>query len=136
MRQTILRLNGTFLLVVGLAQAIFELLSHFLGLGPLGTRFVDSAYTIGFFEAHGLAVLIGLLLLRAAVVRPDRFWHAFAVVVHLLLGGANLLFWSSFVELDFVGPGLVATVFDGIFLVAESYWYRQAGQVKQAIDQR
>jgi hypothetical protein len=76
---------------------IFELLSHFFGVGPLGRIFAGSHYTIDFFEAHGLAFLIGVLLIRVAAADTKRFWHGFAACVPVLLGGANLLFWSSFV---------------------------------------
>jgi hypothetical protein len=122
----ILRVNAVFLLVVGFAQAVLELLSHFRGVGPLAERFVDSPYTIGFFEAHGLAALIGLMMFHASLGRPKRSWHLYAMGVHLLLGGANLLFWDSFVRLDFVAPGIVATVFHGAFILAQAGCYTQA----------
>lgn len=118
--KTILRLNAIFLMLIGSLQMVSELLSHFKGIGPLGDRFMASPYTIGFFEAHGLAVLMGILLWRASA-SPERFWHQFAIIVHILLGCANLLFWNSFVQLDFVLPGVVATVFHGIFIVSEAY---------------
>ena len=36
-----------------------------------------------------------------------------------LLGGANLLFWSSFVYWGLVPMGAIATVFHGLFLIAQ-----------------
>ena len=125
-RKNVLRLNAVFLLLVSLAQATSELLSYFLGVGPLAGKFTSSPYTIGFFEAHSLATLIGLILFKASLGEPERFWHIFAVSVHLLLGGANILFWDSFVTLDFVGPGIVATFFHGIFVVTHTGCYLQA----------
>jgi hypothetical protein len=47
---------------------------------------------IGFIEAHGLALIIGVPLWQAA---PLRIWHLTAAAVHLLLGTANLVFWPS-----------------------------------------
>ena len=123
LNKLILRLNAGFLMLIGFLQMTFELLSHYKGVGPLADRFIASPYTIGFFEAHGLAVLMGVLLWRASA-KPERFRHQFAVVVHILLGGANLLFWNSFVQLNFVLPGIVATVFHGIFIVSEIYCAR------------
>jgi hypothetical protein len=117
-RAAILKADGAFLALVGGAQMIFELLSHFRGVGPLGQIFTASHYTLGFFEAHGFALLIGLLLIFVASADPKRFWHTFAVCVHMLLGGANLLFWSSFVALRLVPMGIVATVFHGLFILA------------------
>ena len=120
LNKAILRFNAVFLILIGSLQMVFELLSHYLGVGPLAGRFLGSPYTLGFFEAHGLAVVIGILLWRAAA-EPQLFWHQLAVGVHILLGGANLLFWDSFVQLDFVAPGIVATVFHGLFIALESY---------------
>jgi len=51
-----------------------------------------SPHTIGGFEAHGLAVILGVLLLRAAKQADRRSWHALGLSVHLLLGAANLVF--------------------------------------------
>jgi hypothetical protein len=120
LNKTVLKLNAAFLILIGSLQMIFESLSHFKGLGPLSDRFMGSPFTIGFFEAHGLAALMGLLLWRASA-NPEKFWHQFAIVIHVLLGGANLLFWSSFVQLDFVLPGIIATVFHGVFIIFEAY---------------
>jgi hypothetical protein len=113
-----LRADGAFLALVGGAQMCFELLSHFRGVGPLGRIFTDSHFTIGFLEAHGLALMIGLLLIFVAPADRRRFWHAFAACVHLLLGGANLLFWNSFVALGLVPMGVGATAFHGLFILA------------------
>ena len=115
--------DGCFLALVGGVQMSFELLSHFFGGGPLGRIFAGSPYTIGFFEAHGLALLIGLLLILAALASPTRVWHGFAACVHVLLGGANLLFWSSFAVWGLVPMGIVATVFHGLFLIAQLFCF-------------
>jgi hypothetical protein len=117
LRKAVLLANGWFLVLVGGAQMIFELLSHFSGIGPLGRIFAASPYTIGFFEAHGLAFLAGLLLIFAASAEPQRFWHAFALSLHLLLGAANLTFWQSFVIWELVAAGVVATALHGVFVV-------------------
>jgi hypothetical protein len=122
-RSKLMRANGAFLALVGGAQMSFELLSHFGGIGPLGRIFAGSHYTIGWLEAHGLAFLIGLLLIFVAAADPKRFWHGFAACVHLLLGGANLLFWSSFVYWGLVPMGAIATVFHGLFLVAQLFFF-------------
>lgn len=120
-RQLILRLDGGFLGFVGLAQMLFEVLSHYFGIGPLAERFLNSPYTIGFFEAHGLAVFVGLLLIKFSS-KPERFWNWIAVAIHVFLGGANLLFWESFVQLDFILPGIIATTIHILFLFFQLYF--------------
>jgi hypothetical protein len=130
-RGTLLRANGAFLALVSGTQVIFELLSHFFGVGPVGRIFAGSHYTIGWFEAHGLAFMIGLLLIGVAAANPKRFWHGSAACIHLLLGGANLLFWSSFVYWGLVPVGVIATVFHGVFLVAQIIFFVRASTDKR-----
>lgn len=68
-------------------------------------------------EAHGLAFLIGVLLLAVARKDVNRFWHAFAAAVHVLLGGANLVFWDSFTAFGVLPMGVAATVAHALFVV-------------------
>jgi len=114
-----LLLDGAFLAVVGTAALIAETAGHFLGVGPLAAS-KGSPHTIGGFEAHGLAIIIGALLLHAAGHPHPRMWHVAAMFVHLLLGGANILFWDSFVHNDMVRVGTVTTGFHVIFVLAEA----------------
>ena len=114
------RINGTFLVVVGGVQVVLELLSYYAGAGIYGPIFRSSPYTIGWVEAHGLALLIGLLFLRVAVPDGRHVWSAFAIAVHTLLGTANLVFWGSFVHFNLVTMGIAATVAHALFVAAHT----------------
>jgi phosphoglycerol transferase MdoB-like AlkP superfamily enzyme len=117
--KTILLADASFLLVVGCIQQLFELLSHFFGIGLWAKTFLHSPFTIGFFEAHGLAVLIAIMLYRAAFFAKKGFWHLCAMLVHGLLGGANLLFWTSFIHFNIVPMGIIVTGAHGFFALAQ-----------------
>jgi hypothetical protein len=91
----ILRLDGVFLTIAGGTALVAETITHFLSAGPQRDVFGGHSWaTVGFFEAHGLAIILGILLIRAAAA-PDRGRHLLAASVHLLLGGANLVFWGD-----------------------------------------
>ena len=64
--------NGVFLVVVAGVQVVFELLAYHAGAGPYGYIFDESPYAIGWVEAHGLAFIIGVLLLAVAVADLRR----------------------------------------------------------------
>ena len=113
----LLFINGCFLVVVGSAAMRSELRAYFGGKGPLAAAFYHSPYTIGFVEAHGLAILTGLQLLWASRRRRKWFWHLSATLVHLLLGGSNLLFWRSFVHFHRIPVGIITTIMHGCFSV-------------------
>lgn len=118
----VLGANGVFLAIVGSVQVVFEIVGHFAGRGPFGAVFEGSTFTIGFVEAHGLAVIVGaLMILAAREASPQPRWHGVSVAVHALLGGANLLFWDSFVAIGIVPVGVAATLLHGVFFAAGAW---------------
>jgi hypothetical protein len=58
---------------------------------------------------HGLAFILGLLLLRAARWEPAARLHLLGAGIHLLLGTSNLLFWAFIVAMDVVMAEIVIT---------------------------
>ena len=120
-RQRIMIIDGLFLAVVGAAQVTLEVLAHFLGVGPYASILDRSPYTIGWVEAHGLAAMIGVLLVVIGAPDRRRFWHAFALAVHLLLGAANLVFWQSFVDFATVPFGELGTAAHVLFATAQAW---------------
>ncbi|HEX5700297.1 MAG TPA: hypothetical protein VFX77_06585 [Rubrobacter sp.] len=114
-----MRLDGGFLAIAGSIGLFTDTAGRFFGVGPMAEMF-DSPHTIGGFEAHGLAIILGVLLLRAAGLAERRQWHALGLSVHLLLGAANLMFWSSFVQLDVVMVGIVTTVLHIVLICTQT----------------
>jgi hypothetical protein len=108
-RRNILRANALYL---GLAS-IFGLLALDLtgiafGRGPAAVLFAAAPSAgIGFVEAHGLALILAVLLWQA---QPVRYAHLTAAAVMGLLGAANIVFWQIFVMTKMlpVGIGLTA----------------------------
>jgi hypothetical protein len=71
-RRRLLIVSGCLLAVVGTVQVGFELMSYFRAAGPFGDIVYWLAYTVGWVEAHGFAVLVGLLFLTVAVSSGSR----------------------------------------------------------------
>ena len=114
-RQFILRANALYIGVAGFAGVIFDIRGALYGLGPQGRALANAPHAgIGFIEAHGLAVILAVLLWRA---RPDRAAHLTAVAVVALLGTANLAFWQAFVAMDALVMGYATTALHWTFVV-------------------
>lgn len=114
-RRWILRANVLFLILFGGSGFLFDLRGYFFGKGAQSILFASAPHTaIGFVEAHGLAVIIGVLLWRA---QPSRFWHFTAAAVHVLLGASNLVFWQIFVAASVLPLGYISTGFHCLFVV-------------------
>jgi hypothetical protein len=110
--------NGVFLVVAGGVQVVLELVGYYAGAGPYGDKFADSPYVVGWVEAHGLAVIIGVLLLTVAARDGRRFWHVLAAAVHAFLGIANLVFFQGFIAWGLVPAGVAATVVHFALVIA------------------
>ena len=123
--RSVLKFDGAFLLLSGGSAMIAETVGHFSGSGPMA-KMKGSPYTIGSFEAHGLAVISGVLLHRAARVPERSLWHQVGRAVHLLLAGSNMLYWSSFVEMDMIRLGIVTTLLHAVFVAAHSVCLRRS----------
>lgn len=112
-RQLILRANALYIGIAGCAGVIFDIRGVLYGLGPQGRALAEAPHAgIGFVEAHGLAVIIAVVLWRA---RPERAAHLTALAVVALLGTANLAFWRVFVAMDALTMGYVTTALHWTF---------------------
>jgi hypothetical protein len=116
-RKTILRADAAFLLIAGSGGFVADLLGAFYGIGPQGAVLAQAPHAaIGAVEAHGLAIVLGVLLWRAA---PARAWHLTAVAIHVLLGTSNLVFWSGFAAAGMLAVGYITTALHGVFATAQ-----------------
>ena len=116
-QRMILRANALFIGLAGAAGVIFDLRGAWYGAGPQGRILADVPHAaIGFVEAHGLAVILAVLLWRAA---PGRAWHLTAAAIVALLGTSNLLFWPLFAAADAMAMGYVTTTLHWTFFALQ-----------------
>lgn len=112
----LVRINAGFLILASAGGLATDIAGSFFGRGAEAVLLGDAPGTgIGFIEAHGLALIIGVTLWRIAY---SRNWHAVLAAVHVLLGTANLLFWQFFVAADVLVVGYVTTAAHWLFVVA------------------
>jgi hypothetical protein len=126
-----LRLDGGFLAIAGSLGLLVDTAGHFFGVGPMA-EMLGSPYTIGGFEAHGLAAILGAFLLHAARLAERRSWHALGLSVHALLGTANVVFWSSFLQLDVFTVGVATTALHIVFVCAQAVCLRFGTRPKRS----
>ena len=116
-RTAILVGDGAFLLVAGLAALAADLVGYFSGVGPFAAL-AGQPLSVGAVEAHGLAALVGFLLLTTPP--SDRWrWHAVAAGVHLFFGICNLLSWEVYSVMGATPAGIVSTVVHAVLFIAQ-----------------
>jgi hypothetical protein len=113
LRIAVLRANAVYLMAAAAGGLWSDILGAFFARGHVASVLSGAPHTaIGFVEAHGLALIIGMLLWLAP---PERKWHSVAAAVHLLLGTANLVFWQVFVAADLLAVGYITTSLHWLF---------------------
>jgi hypothetical protein len=97
---------------------LFDIRGVLYGLGPQGRLLAQAPHAgIGFVEAHGLAMILAVLLWRAA---PARSWHLTALAMEVLLGTSNLAFWDMFVATDALAVGYLTTGLHWVFVLLQA----------------
>jgi hypothetical protein len=106
-RQLIVRVNASYIGFFAFFGLIFDIRGVLYGVGPQGQVLAGAPLAgIGFVEAHGLALILSVVLWRSATKRDS---HAAALAMGLLLGVSNLSFWQLFVVTDQIVLGYVST---------------------------
>jgi hypothetical protein len=117
LRRALLRTNAIYIGGAASIALVFDIRGVLYGLGPQGRLLASAPHAgIGFVEAHGLALILAVLLWRAA---PARSWHLTATALEVLLGTCNLAFWEMFVATDALAAGYVTTTLHWIFVVVQ-----------------
>ena len=119
-RMLILRTDAILLALFGLFGITMDLLGYFVGTGAWQGVFFNNPLAVGAVEAHGLAIIIAVLLIGQASAKDNVAWHLTALATHLLLGISNLVFWQVFIHVNVVPLGIVATTYHFVFVIANS----------------
>jgi hypothetical protein len=131
-RVALLRANAVLLGLAAVGGLAMDVLGTFYQRGPAGRLEGDwPAAGIGFIEAHGLALIVAVVLWRGSR-EPRALWHVIAVATHVLLGSANLTFWSLvFVRFEQLPLGWATTVMHWVLVVLQ-VWAAAAAATGQA----
>jgi hypothetical protein len=135
-RRLLLRFNAVFLILAGVGAWLrLDFPAAFSGSGPLSPLIAhEPSLAIGFVEAHGFALIFGVLLWRAPTAIQ---WHLTGAAIHLLLGASNIGFWQIFVATNTLPMGRVTTVLHGLLCALHVFAAIAAARAAQdAIENR
>ena len=117
-RRLLLRANALFLILASSFALVADISGSFAGTGPQATVFAQTPLAaVGFVEAHGLALILAVLLWRGT---PTRTWHFTGLSMEGLLGIANIACWEYFVVSNAVAGGYIVTVIHLTFAAAHA----------------
>lgn len=128
-----LRIHAYFLLTMGSLASLNDLASYFFARGPFGASLYRQPLAIGPFEAHVLAAILGLVLLRHADSR-DPWWNAIAGTIALSLGTANLVWFDAFALIGSITFGVVITTIHFVFVIGQLWaWSQRSAAARAAL---
>lgn len=117
----LLQMNAAFLMFMGGAAAGADATGYFFGKGPMAPIMFRAPLAISSFEAHLLALLLGVVLWTGARQLARRRFHILAAAIHVVLGGSNLLFFErAFGSLDLRLFGIVITACHFAFVLTQT----------------
>lgn len=121
MSNTILKINGLFLMIMGTFGATMDLIGYFAGKGPFGKICFNNNLTIGQFEAHCLAIILGIIIFLGRRSINPIFFHKAAIGIHFVLFVANLIWFSIFTQTNSLVLGYITTITHFIFISLNSF---------------
>lgn len=117
--QLLLMVNGALLLAMSFVQTTLALVGHFAGAGPLASHLTTPLAALSWVEQFGQAGLIGAVLLWGARRSDAASFAVVAILLHVGLGAANLVFWDAFASSGWAVVGAAATAVH--FAMAAAY---------------
>lgn len=127
-RRRLLIADALFLVVMGVFGIGSDLASYIAGSGTFQSTFLNDPRVIGVIEAHGLALLTGIAGIAHASSNHTRYWHLHFAATHLLLGGANVVFFGVFTMVQATVMGTVVTAIHFMFVIAQIIALREASR--------
>ena len=136
MKRFILKVDGIFLAGMGMLAGIADLASYYGGKGPFGQTYFQNSIIIGGFEAHCLAVILGLILILRSKSPEGLFYNKVAIGIHCVLGISNLVWFRVFYDTGMLSMGFIATalhfnmVFFNMIAISKNWKSALAGNPK------
>lgn len=97
-RRRILRIHGSGLLILGLANAVLSTLGWLRDVGPMAFLNDDRLGHVGLIQAYLLAALFGVVLIVGSRQPAPVTWNRIGILVHLAILSAYAFHWNYFGE--------------------------------------
>jgi len=122
LRRKILRVHGSFLLVLTLINTILTMTGWALGKGPFALWQEEPFAPVGLFQAYLIMFVIGLALwLGSNQERDLAKWDLIGLLAHLPPLAVNFIFASLFTANNFHGTSVVSIIIHTVWISIELF---------------
>ena len=101
--RTILRLHGSFLILLTAFLITSSLIGTFRGIGVMAVLYTYPLIEVGLFQAYALMMLVGIVLWIGSFQENPGKWHVVGFSAHLSPLLANFIFADLLVTLGLPG---------------------------------
>jgi amino acid transporter len=130
-RRRILRIHGSFLLVLTIINTIITMVGWMLGKGPLAVWQEQQFAAVGLFQAYLLMFVVGIALWLGSNLERDLWkWDLIGLLAHLPPVAVNFIFADLFASFHFQGMSVFSITLHMIWISIELFaiFYRGGPQ--------
>ena len=121
-RRRVLRIHGSFLLVLTVVNTIATMVGWALGKGPFALWQQEQFAAVGLFQAYLLMFVIGVALWFGSVQEKDLWrWDLIGLLAHIPPLVVNFIFADLFAAHNFQGTSIISITIHVIFISLELF---------------
>ena len=134
LRRRILRVHGSFLLVLTVINTVVTMIGWAVGKGPFALWQEEPFAAVGLFQAYLIMFVIGIALWFGSNQERDLAkWDLVGLLAHLPPLAVNFIFASLFTANDFHSTSVISITIHMIWISIELFAILYKGQPNQAI---
>ena len=128
LRRKILRIHGSFLLVLTVANTVITMVGWALGKGPFALWQQEQFAAVGLFQAYLLMFVVGVALWFGSMQEKDLWrWDLIGLMAHLPPLAVNFIFANLFAAHNFRGVSIISITIHIVFISLELFAIMRRG---------
>lgn len=131
-RRLVLRIHGTFLLILTPIMTTIAMVGWALGKGPFALWHDIQFATPGLFQAYLLMFIVGVVLWIGSYQESGlRKWNVIGLLAHLPPLAVDFIFIKLFLAYHFQGDAIFSVTLHTVWILIESFAILYTGQGQQ-----
>jgi hypothetical protein len=136
-RRRILRVHGSFLLVLTVINTILAMMGWAAGKGPFALWQEEPFAAVGLFQAYLIMFVVGVALWFGSSQDKNLWqWDLVGLLAHLPPLAVNFIFADLFASYHFQNTSIFSIVLHGVWICIETFAILYRGQSQQLISSR
>ncbi|RPI91165.1 MAG: hypothetical protein EHM40_16510 [Chloroflexi bacterium] len=133
-RRRILRIHGSFLLVLTTINTVLAMVGWATGKGPFALWHEEPFAAVGLFQAYLIMFVVGIALWFGSSQEKNLWrWNLVGLLAHLPPLAVNFIFADLFTSYHFEGTSIFSIVLHTVWICIETFAILYRGQTRQIV---